>query len=218
MDIFRLPKMAAYFYRSQKPPDEEVVLHAATNWTMGDRSGGGNNPLIIFSNCDAVEILIDDRSYGRFGPDHESFPHLKHPPFKMQWSKPYNPWGAEFRDLTVKGYIGDELVATQQIAADHLPHELRLSACTDELKADGIDMVRVAVQIVDRFGNILPYRMQTVDFSLEGEADFIGENPLVLVGGQAACFIRSRHSGGSVTLHARTNGLPDVSITLQVEG
>ncbi|MEO0562259.1 MAG: glycoside hydrolase family 2 TIM barrel-domain containing protein, partial [Chloroflexota bacterium] len=43
MDIFRLPKWAAAVYASQVPPSERIVLQAATHWTMGDRSEGGND-------------------------------------------------------------------------------------------------------------------------------------------------------------------------------
>jgi beta-galactosidase len=105
MDIYRLPKMAAYFYQSQKSPADEIVLHAATNWTMGDRSGGGNNPLTVFSNCDEIEIFVGETSLGRFQPDVQQFPHLKHPPFTMRWQEPYNPWGKDFHDLTVRGFF-----------------------------------------------------------------------------------------------------------------
>ena len=51
MDIFRLPKFAAYLYAAQgvKPP----FVSVASFWTPGDRSGGGNDPLTIFSNCES---------------------------------------------------------------------------------------------------------------------------------------------------------------------
>lgn len=216
MDIYRLPKMAAYFYRSQKSPQEEVVLYAATNWTVGDRSGGGNNPLTVFSNCEEIEVFIGEESQGRFRPDRDTFPHLKHPPFTVRWAALYNPWGMPFKDLIVKGYIHNQLVAEHRIAADHLPCEVRLSSHTDTLKADGMDMARIAVCIVDKFGNVLPYQQRIVEFTLEGEAEFIGENPLVLLGGQAACFIKSRHKKGQVTLIARTVELPPSYIVLQI--
>ncbi len=217
MDIYRLPKMAAYFYRSQKSPEEEIVLYAATNWTMGDRSGGGNNPLTVFSNCETIEVCIGDHVHGFFQPDYENYPHLNHPPFTVRWPEPYNPWGTEFHDLTVKGYINGEVVAEHKIAADHLPHALRLSTHTSRLKADGMDMARIAVQIVDRYGNVLPYQQQIVHFTLKGDAQFIGENPLVLLGGQAACFIKSTWAVGQVELMAYTSGLDPASITLQMD-
>lgn len=217
MDIFRLPKMAAYFYRSQKSPEDEVVLFAATNWSMGDRSGSGNNPLVVFSNCNEIEVITGNRSQGRFHPDIENYPNLHHPPFVIVWDGPYNPWGTEIYDLTVNGYINGELAAQHRISADHLPHKLRLNTHTSTLKADGSDMACIAVQIVDKYGNVLPYQQRIVEFGLEGDAELIGENPAVLTGGQVACYVRSGKSAGEVTIVARAADLPEETITLQIE-
>ncbi len=216
MDIYRLPKMAAYFYRSQKSPADEIVLHAATNWTMGDRSGGGNNPLIVFSNCEKIEVLIGDIPQGFYQPDYEHYPHLAHPPFVIRWPEPFNPWGTEFRDLTVYGYIDGKVVAEHKIAADHIPHSLCLTTNTTQLISDGADMARIAVQITDKYGNVLPYQWRIIHFTLKGDADLIGENPLPLLGGQSACYVKSRHTVGEVMLDAYTADLPPVSVKLQI--
>jgi beta-galactosidase len=216
MDIYRLPKMAAYFYRSQKSPAEEIVLHAATNWTMGDRSGGGNNPLTVFSNCDEIEIFVGETSLGRFQPDVQQFPHLKHPPFTMRWQEPHNPWGKDFHDLTVRGFLNGEMVAEHKIDSNHIPHSLRLTAHTTHLKADGIDMARIAVQVVDKYGNVLPYQMPVVRFELDGDADFVGENPMALLGGQGACYIKSRRTIGKATIRALTDILPPADIEIEI--
>jgi beta-galactosidase len=216
MDLYRLPKMAAYFYRSQKSPADEVVLYAATHWTMGDRSGGGNNPVVVFSNCDEIELWIGTESQGRFKPDCVTYPHLPHPPFAVRWPEPYNPWGRAFHDLTVQGFIEGELVAEHKFTAEHLPDRLLLSTHTQHLDPDGADMARIAVQIVDKYGNVLPYQMRVVQFSLEGDATLIGENPLPLLGGQGGCFIKSGHSRGTVVLHAHTPGLPAASLVLHM--
>ncbi|MCI0708941.1 MAG: glycoside hydrolase family 2 protein [Chloroflexi bacterium] len=217
MDIFRLPKMAAYFYRSQKSPEDKVVLYAATNWSMGDRSGSGNNPLVVFSNCNEIEVITGDSSQGRFQPDVENYPNLRNPPFVVRWGTPYNPWGSEIYDLTVNGFLNGELAAQHRIASDHLPRKLRLSIHTSTLKADGSDMTRIAVQIVDKYGNVLPYQQRIVEFRLEGDGELIGENPAVLSGGQVACYVRSGKSAGQITVTAWSADLPEESVTLQIE-
>ncbi len=62
----------------------------------------------------------------------------------------------------------------------------------------------------------LQNQMRVVYFSLEGDAKFIGENPLVLLGGQGACYLKSRHTAGAVKICARTADLPEASIVLQI--
>ena len=217
MDVYRLPKFAAYFYRSQKSPTDEVVLQAATNWTMGDRSGGGNNPLTVFSNCDEIDIYIGEQHMGRLRPDTQHYPHLPHPPFTLRWQEPYDPWGTPFHDLKIIGYLNGKAVITRQIDVVQKPHQIRLMASTDRLKANGADLARLAVQIIDNHDNVLPYQMRTAQFSIEGEADLIGENPLVLLGGQAACFVKSRFTKGTNTIHASVEGLPSAAVSLHID-
>jgi len=218
MDMFRLPKYAAYFYRSQKAVDDEIVLFAATGWTMGDRDGGGNNPLVIFSNCERVEILIGEESMAICEPDYETYPHLPHPPFVLKWEQPYNPWGTGFEDLIVRGYIGDKVVAEHCVDSDHIPHEVCLQSSSTELHADGSDMARLSVSIVDKYGNVLPYRTEVVTWSIKGNAELIGEDPMALIGGQGACFVRAGHETGTISVMASVLMLKPVTIDIDIVG
>lgn len=214
MDIFRLPKYAAYFYESQISPDVRPVLRAATIWSMGDRSGGGNDPLVIFSNCDEIEVFIGENSFGRYLPDREAFPNLPHPPFQIRGIQLWITWGQAFPDLRLVGYRQGQVVAEQRIASRGLPHMLELTLDDGVLQADGADMTRLIVRIVDQYGNRLPYTNQAVNFEIDGPADLIGENPFALMGGQAALYVRTRHEAGVVTIRAITRSLPPAQVTL----
>jgi beta-galactosidase len=217
MDIFRLPKWAAYFYQSQQSPSKKLVLQAATHWTMGDRAGGGVNPLTIFSNCDEVEIVIGQITLGRFQPDYGSYPHLPHPPFTVYGLDEYTAWGqAEFHDLHVIGYMGEERAAEQWVSSSRLPHNLELSTDTDQLYADGSDMTRLIIRITDMFGNPLPYATKVVTFELKGDADLVGENPFPLIGGQAALYVKAHHQAGTVLVTAQASGLPSKSVSIEI--
>lgn len=218
MDIFRLPKWAAYFYRSQKSPEDEVVLKAATYWTFGDRSRGGNNPLTVFSNCDEIEVYIGGEKIGRFQPDREEYPHLPHPPFVVKWPLPYNPWGDPSGDLKVVGFINGKEVIKQEIDRSQKPHKLTLRADSAELAADGADMTRLVVSVEDKFGNPLAYQLRTVQLELEGDAQLIGETPMILVSGPSACLVKSGKKAGMVTVRAHTAGLEDATVTIQING
>ena len=217
MDIFRQPKWAAYFYMSQLPPSQKVVLQAATQWTMGERAGGGNNPLTIFSNCDEIEVQVGDNVVGRFRPDHGNYPTLVHPPFTIPIGEEFSAWGqAGLGDLYLIGFLHEEQAAEQWIACSQSPVKLDLSADVQELNADGSDMTRLSIRITDAYGNPLPYAFKIVTLKIDGPAELIGENPLLLVGGQAAVYIKAHHQTGLVTIHAKTSDLPETEVTLKL--
>jgi len=216
MEIFRLPKYAAYAYASQSDPAQRLVLFAATFWALGDRNASRIDRLVVFSNCDRIEVFVGDNRLGRFAPDRASFPHLPHPPYQIPMGSGNLSWGQRFPDLRVVGYLGGRPVAEHCIDAGSLPHALVLAADFTELKADGADMTRVAFTIVDRFGNRLPYTNQPVFLELDGPADLIGENPLALMGGQAAVYVRARREPGRVTVRASTPRLEPATVTLEI--
>ncbi len=214
MDIFRLPKYAAHFYASQAPPSQQVVLKAATNWSLGDRDEGLHDPLVIFTNCDEVEVFIGAESQGRFQPDRDIYPHLLHPPvtvthLSVMLAQPYD-------DLRLVGYIEGKAVVEQRIDADGQPKRLLLRCDTTALHADGSDMTRVVFQVVDQYDNVLPYATRAVSFTVETDTDaeLIGENPFALVGGQAAVYLRTGTRPGALTLKAKTPRLPEASCTI----
>jgi len=215
MDIFRLPKFAAYFYESQIDPAVRPVLHAATYWTMGDVSGGGINPLVVFSNCDEIEMFTGGQRIGQYQPDREQFPNLPHAPFVIKGLNLL--WGQhKFDDLRLVGYINGEAVIEHHMSADGIPNRLTLAVDDPELHADGADMTRLVFKITDKYGNRLPYAMQPVSFEIDGPAQLIGENPFALVGGQAALYIKAGKEAGTVTVRATTPRLEPVEITLNI--
>jgi beta-galactosidase len=217
MDIFRLPKYAAYFYESQIPPEVRPVLRAATIWSMGDRSGGGNDPLVIFSNCDEVEVFIGDGQYGRFQPDREHFPNLPHPPYQISGLQLWLTWGQRMVDLHLVGYVKGEKAAEQWISSFGVPHALELTPDDTELQADGADMTRLVFKIVDEYGNRMPYATQSVSFEIDGPAELIGENPFALVGGQAALYVKAKREAGVVTIRATTARLAAAEARIMIE-
>ncbi|MBL8152585.1 MAG: glycoside hydrolase family 2 protein [Anaerolineae bacterium] len=216
MDIWRLPKYAAYLYSSQISPSVRPVLQAATIWSMGDRSAGGNDPLVVFSNCDEIDVFIGNDLFGRFQPDRESFPNLPHPPFQVNGLAIFSTWGRRLVDLRVVGYLDGQGVIEQHIESSPIPSALELRPDDAVLDADGMDMTRLVFRIVDRYGNRLPFATQVVSFEIDGPADLIGENPFALVGGQAALYVRARCQPGTVTVRARTPRLPEAVATIEL--
>jgi beta-galactosidase len=108
MDIFREPKPAAGFYKSQCSPQEEVVLEAGFHWAMND-GAGDFHAAPICSNCDTIKCSIGNEGKWHqiieLKPDRKQFPHLAYPPFFLTLPNGNDDWG----DLRLDGYINGEL-------------------------------------------------------------------------------------------------------------
>ena len=197
VDIFREPKRAAGFYRSQCDPSEEVVVEPALHWSAGD-SAGLLSKIVVCSNCEHLKLFLGGKLLVEGGPDRKQFPHLAHPPFVFtEWALDLlQEWG----DLRIEGYIGDKQVIVRNWSGQGLDQQFTLTPDDSQLVADGADCTRLVLRVTDEFGNVRPFAADAIRLELEGPAELIGDNPCLLVGGIAAVWIRSTQSPGTVRI------------------
>ncbi len=194
-DIFREPKPAAGFYKSQCDPAEEVVLEPAFHWARGDASIGFSKA-VICSNCDHLKFYIADELVADVDPDRKTFQHLQYAPFVVELGELFHKWG----DLRLEGYIQGKQVIVKKYSGKGIDEKFTLLPDDSRLIADGADSTRVVLRVTDEFGAIRPFANDAIQFELEGPAELIGDNPFALVGGTGAIWIRAREQAGTVRL------------------
>lgn len=204
-DIFRNGKPGTTFYRSQVDVAERAVVEPAFGW-----DGTAIPDAMVCTNCERLEIYLDDELVATTAPDVERFGNLRYPPHFVDL-----PGGVA--ELRIDGYANGELVVSRHLAADRSGDRLTLEADDDRLVADGVDATRVVFQIVDRYGNRRSGVAGTVRFTLDGPATLIGENPFDLTDtpGGAAVWLKSQPGAdGTVTLTASHSTMGTATTTV----
>ena len=196
-DIFREPKPAAGFYKSQCDPAEEIVLEPAFHWARGDESVGFSEALVC-SNCDHLKFYIDNELVAEADPNRADFAHLRYAPFSARTGELFHRWG----DLRIEGYLQGKKVITRNLSGKGVDQKFELLPDDAALVADGADSTRVVFRVTDEFGAIRPFADDPIKFELEGPAELIGDNPFSLVGGTGAIWIRAQEQPGTVRLTA----------------
>jgi beta-galactosidase len=223
MDIFREPKPAAGFYKSQCDPSEEIVLEPAFHWANGDESIYFTKA-VVCSNCDHLKFYQRINSVAtnpweliaELDPDRGEFQYLKYAPFvldrMMLKQEHLHTWG----DLRIDGYLKGVLVVSRQLSGLGVDQKLALLADDAALQADGADTTRVVVRVTDEFGAVRNYANDPIVFNLEGPATLIGDNPFALIGGTGAVWVRAKEQAGRVRLTAMHPRLGSQTIELSL--
>jgi beta-galactosidase len=196
-DIFREPKPAAGFYKSQCDPDEEIVLEPAFHWARGDENVGFTKA-VVCSNCDHLKFYVNGKLMAEADPDRAEFKHLKYPPFSADLSNFSAGWG----DLRIDGFIAGKQVISKTISGAGADRKFALLPDDTALLADGADTTRVVLRVTDEFGAIQPFANDAIRFELSGPAEIVGDNPFALVGGTGAIWIRALEMAGKAKLTA----------------
>jgi len=215
-DIFREPKPAAGFYKSQCDPEEEVVLEPAYHWARNDENTGFTTA-VVCSNCDHLKFYLDTGSgfklLAEADPDRKEFAHLKYAPFTVPFRKEQiRNWG----DLRIDGFLNDKLVISKTYSGKGVDQKFFAVADDHELVADGADTTRVVVRVTDEFEQIRPIANDPIVFEISGPATIIGDNPFALVGGTGAIWIRALETPGTVILRAKHPRLGTQQIEIKV--
>jgi beta-galactosidase len=210
-DIFRLPKPAAGFYKSQCDPAEEVVLVPTFDWsTQGDLTNALDHG-VVCSNCDHLKFYVGDKLLMEADPDRTNFGNLPHPLYQVQFKD--TPEG----DLRIEGYIAGSKVIEKKYSARGVDKQFVLRADDATLRADGADSTRVWFMVTDEYGNLRRYTSAAIAFSIDGPAEIIGDNPFSLSGGCGAIWIRARETPGTVRLKATHPLLGAHELTIRID-
>ena len=77
-DMFRVPKLGAAIYRSQK--ESEPFLEVASAMDIGEHPGGIIGDVWVFTNCDYVKLYKNGKYTSTIYPKDSKFKNLPHPP------------------------------------------------------------------------------------------------------------------------------------------
>ncbi len=211
-DIFRIPKPAAGFYKSQCDPKDEIVLEPAFDWARGDRNESFTIAMIC-SNCDHVKIYMADRLVAELDPDRKEFPHLKYPPFVVNIRSAFSgAWG----DLRMDGYIAGKKVISRTLSGKGADQQFHLEADDRELIGDGIDATRVVMRVTDEYGGARPFATGAIALTITGPGEIIGDNPFSLFGGVGAVWVKTKQVPGIIRLTAKHPTLGSKTVEIHV--
>jgi beta-galactosidase len=192
-DTFRVPKPGAGFYQSQVSPQVRPVIAPVFFWEAGGvepQEATLNGKSVICSNCEQLEIFIDDGhvTTGLPAVDNPLYSNLKYPPFLVSIPVTDNP-----AVLYIRGYVGGQQVAELKMSSDTSQDRLGMTVDDSVILADGSDMTRVVFRAQDAYGNQRRYTSGDVTLSLDGPGTLIGDNPFGLgtYGGLGAVWVRS---------------------------
>jgi beta-galactosidase len=221
MDIFRLPKYVYYLYQSQRPPrllrDDVAsgpMVFLATDWTPRE----GRAKVVVFSNCDEVELRLNDCPIARRRPDDgpdTPYSHHREPGlatvggnYDRSGGTPFDGGNArhlphppftffdvpyERGQLEAIGYLDGNSATTHRVATPGEPHHLALEIdlAGVPLAEDALDVVFVHARVLDKEGNLTPQAELEVTFHIEGPGELIGSNPVKSHAGVASILFRT---------------------------
>jgi beta-galactosidase len=217
LDIFRVPKPGASFYRSQVDPAHTPVIAPAFYWDFGSSSpatGPGPNAMIA-TNCDQLILYLNGAPLTTGTPDTTDYGYLPYPPVFVDLTVD----GSGLPTLRIDGYRGGTLVASLQMSSNPATDHLGLVLEDATLNADGFDATRCTFRALDSFGNQRPYVTGDVTLALHGPAKLIAQNPFNFqgYGGVGGAFVRSiAGRTGTVTVKASHPTLGSASASLRV--
>ena len=153
LDMCGFPKDQAFYWKAWWRRDQPLV-HIFPHWNWQGKEGQ-KVPVWCFSNCDEVELFLNDRSLGK-----KTMPEFRH----LQWDDVvYEPGRLEAR-----GYINGRVVARKIVETTGAPAHITLMPDRTRLIADGQDTVPIAVAVVDSNGRVVPTADNKIVFEISG--------------------------------------------------
>jgi len=167
----------------------------------------------VYSNCDEVELSLNGKVIARQKPDKDqNSTNLAHPPFSFSIPKFISG------KLEAKGFLaGKEVVKTERktpSAASKII--LTIDSSGKELQAGKNDVVFLYASVTDADGTVIPDDKRALKFTVEGDAELIGDNPRNAEAGISAILLKAGKKQGVLHITATAEGLVSGEINLNL--
>ncbi len=212
VDMYRIPKYIYYLWQANYTESPMVFIHPH-RWQSARL--GQSVDIQIDSNCQEVELFIDDRSLGVRRPHRDSFNTIT------------------FAGVTVQqGTLRAVGRATNRVVAQHVPLAGRAAAIVlttshESLTADRSGVAVVTAQVVDERGTPVSGFTETLQWTVSGPGRLVGaslyttdihkngemEGTMYIVA-PTSNLIRSTSHSGTITVAVSSSGLESGHINI----
>ena len=212
VDTAGFPKDIYYFYQSRWTTTPMVHILPHWNWSTGTTV-----TVFAYSNCDSVELFLNDVSLGA--------KNFASGAVHLEWSV---PWAAG--TLRAEGTRGGSVVVTEEVKTADAAAQVALSADRNTIHADGRDLAFITADIQDANGFLVPTAVNALTFSITGPGEIVGlDNGDAIdtapykgtsrnaFSGKALAVVRSTGSIGPIVVSASSSGLTAASLMVDAE-
>lgn len=236
IDNCGFPKDGYFFFKSHWKKEGEAMIHLFPHWNWEGREGQVI-PVLCYSNCDAVELFINGKS---FGEKRMEFPRQGN---SQDWYRYDNPqirpttadfhlsWDVPYEQGVIKavGKRNGETVVIEEIRTTGKPASIHLFADRTKITNHPEDVVHIIAEILDEHGNIVPTANNLINFEVEGNAKIIGiengnmrDQNIVKLNKRKAfnglCLaIISASDPGEIRVKATSKGLKSSGVDIEIE-
>lgn len=186
------------------------------HWTLRDYTGKMVR-LVTFTNCESVELSVNDESYGIRA--------LKDYPDQMiVWHLPYAPG-----KIRAVGRNRGRQVCEHELTTAGEPSQIVLKSDRSVMPADDHEIAHVEVTVTDLEGALAPQREYELHFELSGEGRILGVDNGDLTsdepykgnrrstrGGKCLVIVQAGGKTGEIILRAKAEGLQDGEIQIRI--
>ena len=157
LDLCGFPKDIFYYLKSWW--GKEPVLHILPHWNWNGSEGKEIN-IKVLSNCDEVELLLNDKSLGK----------------KIIPVNDYAEWDINYEPgiLIAQGFNDGKEIKTTKIETTGEPKSIQLTANRNTINSDGEEVSVVTVQVNDVNGLMVPTAGNEIYFTIDGPGKIIG--------------------------------------------
>ncbi|MEN9469025.1 MAG: hypothetical protein RL630_758 [Verrucomicrobiota bacterium] len=215
VDLVGFPKDQYFLYQSDWS-DKPMVHILPQNWNWSQYPGG-TFPVWVYSNCDEVELFLNNKSLGVKTINREET-------LRFEWLVKYSPG-----TLKAVGYKNGQQVCMQTVSTTGEPAKIALTPDRTEIAADGSDLSYITVRVTDAQGRTCPDAdSNLIHFEVKGAGKIVGVSngsshshdapkgsEVHSFRGLCMLVVQSTKNAGPIEIKATSEGLKEASVQIQ---